>query len=219
MLVVIVGCGRSGSALANRLTAEGEQVNIIDVDNDTRSRLAGSYRGTFVAGNALHRSVLEEARISEADAFVALSSNDSLNIVVARVARDVFHVPNVLGRLHDVEWQPISFHLGLQMITTVQMTVDRIHRMLAHRSLDPELVFGNGETLFVRSAVPDYLAGRPVDQFNVEGEVQVVEVSRGGHSMIPGTGTTLRDGDVVGFVVASGALERLRSFLGGKWEQ
>jgi trk system potassium uptake protein TrkA len=104
------------------------------------------------------------------------------------------------------------------MVTSVQMTVDRIHLLLKHRPLDPEQVFGNGESLLVRSLVPDYLADRRVAEFNVEGEIQVVEISRGGHSMIPGTGSTLREGDMVSFIVASGALERLRSFLGGRWK-
>ncbi len=218
MHVLIVGCGRSGSALAARLDAEGETVGVIDCDGDTRTRLPVSFAGTFVTGDAVHRSVLEEAQIEQADAFVSLSSNDSLNIVVARIAREIFHVPHVVGRLHNVEWYPVSSILGLQMITTVQMTVDRIHLLLKHRPLDPEQVFGNGESLLVRSLVPDYLADRRVAEFNVEGEIQVVEISRGGHSMIPGAGSTLRAGDMVSFIVASGALERLRSFLGGRWK-
>jgi trk system potassium uptake protein TrkA len=218
MHVLIVGCGRSGSALAARLDAEGETVGVIDYDGDTRTRLPVSFAGTFVTGDAVHRSVLEEAQIEQADAFVSLSSNDSLNIVVARIAREIFHVPHVVGRLHNVEWYPVSSILGLQMVTTVQMTVDRIHLLLKHRPLDPEQVFGNGESLLVRSLVPDYLADRRVAEFNVEGEIQVVEISRGGHSMIPGAGSTLREGDMVSFIVASGALERLRSFLGGRWK-
>jgi trk system potassium uptake protein TrkA len=218
MHVLIVGCGRSGSALAARLDAEGETVGVVDYDGDTRTRLPVSFAGTFVTGDAVHRSVLEEAQIEKADAFVSLSSNDSLNIVVARIAREIFHVPHVVGRLHNVEWYPVSSILGLQMVTTVQMTVDRIHLLLKHRPLDPEQVFGNGESLLVRSLVPDYLADRRVAEFNVEGEIQVVEISRGGHSMIPGAGSTLREGDMVSFIVASGALERLRSFLGGRWK-
>jgi trk system potassium uptake protein TrkA len=217
--VVIVGCGRSGSALATRLDAGDATVSVIDHDTETRRHLPAPFRGSFVLGDALRKAVLDEAGIGRADAFVAVSSNDNLNIVVARVARDVFHVPKVLGRLHDVEWAPIGDHLGLQMVTTVQTTVDRLHLMLQHRPLDPEQVFGNGESLLVRSSVPDYLAGRPISEFNVEGEIQVVELSRGGHSTIPGVGTTLRDGDVVSFIVASSALERLKGFLGGSWDR
>jgi trk system potassium uptake protein TrkA len=93
-----------------------------------------------------------------------------------------------------------------------------VHRMLHHSRLDPDFTFGNGETLLVRAPIPDYLAGRRAAEFNVEGEISVVEISRGGRSMIPGPGTELRPGDRAGFVVAATALDRLRSFLGGRWE-
>ncbi len=217
MHVVVVGCGRSGAALAQRLGAEGDSVSVIDLHAGARDRLASNFTGVFIEGDALHQSVLESAQIERADAFVALSSNDSVNIVVARVARDSYHVPHVLGRLHDVQWYPISSHLGLQMVTTVQMTVDRIHRLLRHRRLDPEVVFGNGESLLVRSSLPDYLSGRRVSEFNVEGEIHVVEITRAGHSLLPGSSTTWRKGDFVSFIVAAGALERLHGFLDGRW--
>lgn len=217
MHVVIVGCGRAGTALAVRLDAEGDSVCVVDIDGQERQHLPAAFGGQFVQGSGIRKPVLEEARIAQADALVALSSSDSLNIVVARVARDVFHVPHVVGRLNDVEHALLATELGLDMVTSVQMTVDRVHRMLRHRPLDPEYTFGNGESLLVRAPVPDYLAERRASEFNVDGEINVVEITRGGHSMVPGAGATLREGDRVSFVVASGALGRLRSFLGGRW--
>lgn len=218
MHVVIVGCGRAGTTLAVRLDAEGDSVCVVDIDSQARERLPGGFGGRFVQGSAMRRQVLEEAGTAQADALVALTSSDSLNIVAARVAREVFHVPHVVGRLTDVEHALIATELGLDMVTSVRMTVDRVHRMLRHRLLDPEYTFGNGESLLVRAPVPDYLAGRHASEFNVEGEIWVVEITRGGHSLIPGAGATLRDGDRVSFIVASGALGRLKSFLGGRWE-
>ena len=218
MHVVIVGCGRAGTALAARLDAEGDSVCAVDRDSQAQGRLAAGFGGEFVAGSGLHRPVLEAAGIERADALVALTSSDSLNIVIARVARDVFRVPHAIGRLTDFEHVPVATELGLDMVTSVQMTVDRVHRMLRHRPLEPEYTFGNGETVLVRAPVPDYLAGRPVTEFAVEGEITVVEITRGGHSTVPGPGTTLRKGDRVSFVAASSALRRLHSFLGGRWE-
>jgi len=45
----------------------------------------------------------------------------------------------------------------------------------------------------------------------------VIEITRGGHFLIPGPGAALGKGDRVSFVGASAALERLRSLLGGRW--
>lgn len=218
MHAVIAGCGRTGTVLAARLDAEGDSVSAIDIDPRARDRLPGGFGGQFVAGSGLRRPVLEAAGIEQADALVAVTSSDSLNLVIARIARDVFRVPVVTGRLNDVEHAAAAADLGLDMVTSVRMTVDRVHRMLHHSRLDPDFTFGNGETLLVRAPIPDYLAGRRAAEFNVEGEISVVEITRGGRSMIPGPGTELRPGDRAGFVVAATALDRLRSFLGGRWE-
>ncbi len=218
MHVVIVGCGRAGTALAARLDAEGESVCAVDRDAAAKGQLPPGFGGEFVIGSGMRRPVLEAAGIERADALVALTSSDALNIVIARVARDVFRVPRTIGRLTGFEHVSVAAELGLDMVASVQMTVDRVDRLLRHRPLEPEYTFGNGETVLVRAPVPDYLDGRPAAEFAVEGEISVVEITRGGHSIIPGPGTTIRKGDRVSFVAASGALERLHSFLGGRWE-
>ena len=218
MHAVIVGCGRTGTALAVRLDAEGHSVTAVDVDPRARERLPGGFGGEFVTGNGLRRPMLEAAGTERADALVAVTTSDSLNIVIARIAREVFRVPAVVGRLNGTEHVAVATELGLDMVTSVAMTVDRVHRILRHAPLEPEYTFGNGETLLVRAVIPDYLGGRQAAEFNVESEISVVEITRGGRSLIPGPGTELRRGDRVSFVVASTALERLRSFLGGRWQ-
>ena len=219
MHLVIIGCGRTGSALAARFDSEGDSVAVVDHDAESRRRLPRAFRGQFIEGDGLDRQALEAAGIEGAEALVAVSSSDSTNVVVARAARDVFHVPHVVGRIDDPGRVELGIDLGLAMIATVRTTVDRVHRMLRHTRLEPERTFGNGETLLVRAPVPDYLAGRKVAELDVPGEIQVVEVSRGGHSAIPAGTATLQTDDVVSFVVAAGSLGRLRSFLGGRWPQ
>lgn len=217
MNVLIMGCGRSGSALATRLEAEGDEVSVVDLDGRARDRLPREFRGRFVAGDGMHRAVLEAAGVARAEAVVTLSHSDSLNVIVARIARDKYHVPRVVGRLNDAQHAPLCSDLGLPTVTAVRMTVDRIHRMLHHSRLEPTSTFGGGESLLVRSPVPDYLHGRHLSEFNVEGEIQVVEVTRHGHSAIPTRTTTAQRGDLVSFAVTSRSLGRLRSFLGGTW--
>ena len=90
--------------------------------------------------------------------FVALTPNDSANIVSARVARDVHRVPCVVARLHDPAHAEVYTELGIATVGSVQTTVNRLVQLLHHRTLEPHQTFGNGETLLVRSSVP--LPGR-----------------------------------------------------------
>ena len=217
MQVVIMGCGRTGLALATRFDAEGDQVTVIELDDYVRTSLPSGFHGRFVTGNGITPRVLEQAAIADAEAFVALTPNDSANIVAARTARDRYRVPRVIARLHDPVHGPVYSEFGIATVGSVQTTVNRIVQMLHHLTLEPHQTFGNGETLLVRSRVPDYLAGRAISELYVPGEIGVVEVSTAGHSRIPEPSTQLRQGDVVSFIVAAGSLGRLRSFLDGTW--
>ena len=213
MDIVIMGCGRTGLALATRFDAEGDQVTVIELDERRRAALPASFGGRFVTGDGITPGVLRQAAIADAEAFVALTASDAANIVAARTARDAFRVPRVIARLHDPQHGPVYTEFGIATIGAVQTTVNRVIQMLHHLTLEPHQTFGNGETLLVRSRIPDYLAGRLVGELLVPGEIGVVEITTGGHSAIPETTTRLRHGDVVSFIVAAGSIGRLRSFL------
>ncbi|MCX4585712.1 TrkA family potassium uptake protein [Streptomyces sp. NBC_01481] len=213
MRVVIAGCGRVGSALATQLTAEGHDVRVIDRTQSSRRRLPAGFPGQFLEGNGFSRAVLERAGIEHADALVAVTSGDNSNIVTARTAKDTYRVPIVLARIYDPRRADIYRELGIPTIASVRWTVNQIHQMLLHRHLTPELTFGNGETLLVRSQLPAYLTGRRLAAFDVDGEIRVVEVTRAGRSLVPAHGTAAEPGDLVTFAVAATALGRLRGFI------
>jgi trk system potassium uptake protein TrkA len=217
MQVIIMGCGRSGSSLASRLESEGDGVTLLDVDESAQDRLPAGFKGRFIHGSGTSRAKLESAGIAHVEAFVALSPSDSANIVATRSAREQYRVPRVVSRLFDPARAPIYAELGIPTVGAVQTNVNRVHHLLHHRGLEPEQTFGNGETMLVRSFVPGYLSGRRVGELNVPGEIQVVELTRAGHSSVPEDSSVLKAEDFVSFIVASGSLGLLRGFLDRSW--
>lgn len=213
MRIIVIGCGRVGSAVSERLAAEGHDIRVVDRNPKSRRLLPANFTGRWYTGNGFNRGVLDEAGVAEVDAFVAVTSGDNSNIVAARIAKDVYHVPIVIARIFDPRRAAIYRQLGIPTVASVSWTVGRIHQMLLYRHLEPALTFGNGETVLVRSVLPDYLEGRRVRDLEVEAEIRVVEVSRGGRSFIPDRSATAAPADVVTFAVAANALGRLRSFL------
>lgn len=215
MQVIVVGCGRVGSQLALSLAADGHSVSVIDHDPRSAAQLGQSFRGDFLEGSAISRAVLERAGVVEAEALVAMTSSDTANLVAARVAREVYRVPRVVARAYDPRRAGIYAGLGVQTVAHVMWTVGEVRARLFHRDLVPERSFGNGETHLVRSRLPGYLAGRPLSELNQAGSVQVVEVTRGGQSLVPFQGMLAEAGDLVSLVVTSPALEGLGWLLGG----
>jgi trk system potassium uptake protein TrkA len=213
MRVIVIGCGRVGSLLAGQLAAESHDVRIVDRNPKSFRLLPAGFPGTAHQGNGYSRAVLEGAGIEHAGAFVAVTSGDNSNIVAARTAKDVYRVPVVVARIYDPRRASIYRQLGIPTVASVVWSVTQIHEMLMYRHLEPTLTFGNGETLLVRSALPPYLTGRAFAELEVDGEIRVVEVTRGGRSILPHAGSVAEPDDLVTFAVGADALARLRAFL------
>jgi trk system potassium uptake protein len=214
MKVIVMGCGRIGSQVSMLMSTHGHDVTVIDHDNNATGRLAPNFKGRLVKGLGFDREVLTEANIEQADAFVASSSSDNANIVAARIARNIFHVPRVVARLYDPRRAEIYQRLGLTTISSTNWGAERIVQVLTHTDLDVHDTFGRGEVSLLHIETPQQLVGRTVQQLNVPSEVLVVSITRGDQAMIPTLGTEFRDGDILHVVVLSSAMGRLEEMLG-----
>lgn len=215
MRVIVVGCGRVGSGLARSLVADGHEVSVIDLDPRARELLGRGFPGRFLEGSAIARETLEEAGVQEAEALVAVTSSDTANVVAARTAHDAYRVPRVVARAYDPRRADVYSGLGIPTVAHVSWTIAEVRDLLFHQDLLPERTFGNGETMLVRSRLAAPITGRPVRDLNIEGMVQVVEVTRDGRSFVPYAATAVEAGDLVSLVVAAGALDQVRALLGG----
>ncbi|MDQ3082347.1 MAG: NAD-binding protein, partial [Gemmatimonadota bacterium] len=101
MHVVVVGCGRVGSSLAQDLLANGHTVAIIDRKSEAFRRLPDDFAGIKVQGIGFDRDRLIEAGIEDAGALAAVTNGDNSNVLVARVARENFGVDRVVARIYD----------------------------------------------------------------------------------------------------------------------
>ena len=129
---VIVGCGRLGANLANSLSDEGGNVLIMDRDRDSFRRLSSSFGGLSVVGNGTDLDALQEAELQKASTVIAVTNNDNTNIMVAQIARDLFHVDKVIARLFDPERESVYQEFGIQTFCPAILSVKEIDRMLVN---------------------------------------------------------------------------------------
>jgi trk system potassium uptake protein len=214
MKVIVMGCGRIGSQVSQLLSEQGHEVTVIDHDSNSDGRLGPNFKGTIIKGIGFDRAVLMQAGIETAEAFVAASQSDNANIVAARIARNIFHVPRVVARLYDPRRAEIYQRLGLTTISSTNWGAERIFQVLTHVAIDVWNTFGSGEVALVHVELPPQLIGRTVTQLNVPGEIMVVSITRDDHAFIPPSGTEFHDGDLVYLVVLSSAMDRLEGLLG-----
>ena len=214
MKTIIMGYGRIGAQVGKLLIEQNHDVTIIDHDADADGRLGPNFKGRIIRGLGFDHNVLVQAGIEEAEAFVAASHSDNANIVSARIARNIFHVPRVVARLFDPLRAEIYQRLGLTTISPNNWGAERILQVLTHSELDVWDTFGRGEVSLVHLEVPQLLIGRTVNQLNVSGEVLVASITRNEQAFIPIIGTVFQEGDLLNLVVLSSAMVRLEEMLG-----
>jgi trk system potassium uptake protein len=214
MKVIVMGCGRMGEKTARVLALNGHEVAMIDADPTLLAHLGPEFTGRKVQGIGFDRAVLVEAGIETADAFAATSSSDNANIIAARIARDIFHVPRVVARLYDPRRAEIYRRLGLVTLSMIDWGAERIVELITHADLDPILSLGKGEVILTHIEIPHTLAGRCVRDLLVPGEIHVIAIVRGGEAQMPGLATAFCEGDVVYLCVHAEAMPRLEAMLG-----
>ncbi len=213
MRIVIIGCGRVGAGLAGALSLGGHALSVVDSDPAAFRRLGAAFKGTTVAGVGFDREVLLEAGVEQADGLAAVTGSDEANVVIARLAGQVFRVPRVVARLYDPGKAEVYRRLGLQTIAPVTWGIHRIAEILTFSQLDVRLSLGGGEVDIVEADVPPLLAGRTVNDVTVPGEIHVVAITRGGRAFLPALATVFEEGDLLHVTVAASSAARLDALL------
>ncbi|GAA0435684.1 Trk system potassium uptake protein TrkA [Actinoplanes capillaceus] len=215
MHVVIMGCGRLGSTLAQKLDAQGHQVAVIDRDADAFRRLGDNFGGVTVNGIGFDRDVLRAAGIERADAFAAVSSGDNSNIISARLARETFGVSRVVARIYDSRRAQVYERLGIPTIATIRWAADRMFRFLVPSERvevfrDPTSVVSIVETPLHRDWV-----GRPVKTLEDRTGARVAYLVRFGVGTLAVPSTILQDGDQVYMIVTDETVEQVLDIAQG----
>lgn len=118
MRIIVVGCGQVGSTLAYRLYKLGHQVVVIDRNEKAFENLPDDFRGRTVNGDVLTKQVLRRAEVKDADALFALTGSDTLNALLAYIARYEYSVANVAARNNDPRHLALQESMGVPVIAT-----------------------------------------------------------------------------------------------------
>ncbi len=214
MKVIIVGCGRNGAGLALSLSKAGHTVTVIDTNPASFTKLGEKFKGKVIEGIGFDRDILSQAKIEKSDAVAAFTSSDESNAVIARMAREIYHVPKVVARLYDRNKAEIYKQLGIQTLSSTTWGIKRAVDLLTYTPLEAVFTFGGGDVELVKIEVPSLIAGRKVNDLTVLGDIHVVAVERGNKTLLPVSGTIFQRGDILYIAAAISAGGQLKKLLG-----
>ena len=171
MNIIIIGCGRVGSKLAGVLDKRGNDVSVVDRDEQNFDRLPGDFSGFTTAGVPIDQEVLKKAGIESCDAVCAITQDDDLNIMAAQLAKDIFHVERVFARISDPDKVDVFQGFGIQTVCPTDLMVDAALAAIEDVSEQSEVRIQRSTVRFTTMDMPPEFVGRlPADIELEDGE-------------------------------------------------
>ena len=124
--VIVVGCGRVGSQLANMLSDNGSNVCVIDRNVDAFANLGRNFNGSTIQGVGFDEETLEKAGIEDCTVLAAVTQLDNMNLMCCEVASRLFDVPHVIARLYNPDHERAYMQLGIDYVCGTSLVAEDV---------------------------------------------------------------------------------------------
>jgi len=130
MKLIVLGCGRAGSYLANYLAEQGHEITVIDQNPLTFRALKRGLPIRTLQGSGSDIDVLKEAGIQGMNALAAVTDNDHANLMACLIAKRIFGVPVVVAGLANPRREQLARQFGLEAVCPLTLGAQRIIQVL-----------------------------------------------------------------------------------------
>lgn len=219
MRIIIVGAGAVGSYLAQRLSSDGQDVTVIDSDENSASQLQDTIDALVLVGNGAAITTLQQAGAEHADLLIAVTSNDGANILSCYTATQL-GVPTTIARIEDPSLKEGTDRLGVDFIIDPSLTAaDEIADIVGHGGASEIIPFADGKLTMIgaRLSLGAPLTKAPLSELrirNAEWGWAVAALVRNGRTVVAHGDTKLNEGDHALVMTTSENYERAARFMG-----
>ncbi|MBN1787372.1 MAG: TrkA family potassium uptake protein [Sedimentisphaerales bacterium] len=127
LYIVVIGCGRLGSLLANKLSNEGHSIVVVDISTTAFDALTpDQFSGFRIEGDATELGVLKQAKIDKADVVIGATHDENVNIMAAQIAKNRFNVPKVFVRIIDPDKESFCKAIGIECVCPTTMAAEKM---------------------------------------------------------------------------------------------
>ena len=165
MNILVIGCGKLGSRLANTLCRHGHDVSIVDMDESAFEQLADDFDGMTVVGMPMDMNVLRNAGVESCDAVAVVTSDDNL-------------VENVVARITDPVREDVFHQFGLKTICQTNLACGALYSALVEEFTEKHLHFWDNTVGISVKEVDPIFVGRTVDTLPMKNSETIMGVLR-----------------------------------------
>lgn len=227
MKVIICGAGQVGYGIAERLSAEQNDVTVIDVSTTLIDAIRDSLDVKGIVGHGAHPDLLAQAGAEDADMIIAVTLYDEVNMVACQVAHSIFKVPTKVARIRAQSYRTSHWkqlfareHMPIDVIISPEFEVgEMVLRRLALPGATETIRFAD-ENVFVLGIHCEEncpIINTPLRQLSglfPDLSSVVAGVKRGEDLFVPRSSDQLRSGDLAYVVTPREQVRRTLSLFG-----
>ena len=224
MRVIICGAGQVGYGIAEKLSAEQNDVSVIDTSAQLIRMVRDNLDVRGFVGHGSHPTVLEQAGAAEADMIIAVTLHDEVNMVACQVAYSLFRTPTKIARIRAANYTQKEKLFGSDaipidvIISPEQVVTDYIKRLIEHPGALQVVNFAGGrvQLVAVRAFHGGPLVGNALRRLrkhmpNVD--TRVAAIFRRDRPILPEGNTVIEADDEVFFIAARNDIRAVMSEL------
>lgn len=218
MKIVIIGVGKIGLTLTGYLSREGNDVTLIDTDPKIIEEAVNAFDVIGIVGNGVNFSIQREAGVNRADAVIATTYSDEINMLCCIVAKKI-GVRHTIARIRDPEYSKqfilLLDEMGLDMVVNPELeAAGEMSRLLRYPSAIGIDTFANGRVDLAQMKVTEDspLDGLRVSEIQKRLDVRVLvcALQHEDQIIIPNGDNVIRAGDRIHFTSSH---EQLAAFF------
>lgn len=222
--IIIVGCGKVGATLIERLCQEGHDITIIDKNAQKIQEMTNVYDIMGLVGNGASYSVQMEAGIENTDLIIAVTDSDELNLLCCTVARRVGNCA-AIARVRTPDYSKevgyLQEKLGLAMIINPELEAAKeVARILALPTALEVNSFAHGQAELIKFKIPkdNVLDGMTIASLggHTSANIIICAIERDGEVYIPSGDFMMAASDVISFVASSSTTKSFLETIGVK---
>ena len=226
MKIIIAGAGEVGFHLAKLLSYESQEIVLIDNDKENLKYAENHLDIRTIYGNALSLSLLNDADVKNSDLFIAVTSQESLNITLCALAKQL-SCKKTIARISNIEFilskEEVRFKdIGVdELISPEDLAANEIQQLLDqsaffnNHKFDDGLLTLIGTTLEAEAAFIGKTVKEAASVFQ-DIHFMPIAIQRKGaqFSIIPRGDSVFEEGDDVFFITLKEGVEEIYKLTG-----
>jgi len=226
MYLVIVGAGDIGTPLIEIATTGGNEVVVIERDEERAERASRQYDCLVINDDATIKDTLQDAGAERADALISTTDQDATNIMVCLLAQEL-DVPTIVSVVHNPEHMNVFRQIGVNTMQNPQRLIaEYLYRAVKRPSILDFMRIGEQAEVFEITVDADApIAGKTLREADeaglIGGQMLIVAIERDGEGepITPRGNTRIEAGDLLTVYSGDGATPEVTDIFGHTEDQ